>query len=85
MGINYALLSGSRHPFLIHMVRPENKLMCFNIAFMTGLLVVGTPSIFSLSYIGIGLAHLTTRLIRYRVTDWKEYLIGLLKFFKRKT
>ena len=68
--LNYLILSKSRHPFLIHMVRKQNKMMCFTLAFMSGLLFAPLPSIYPLAYIGVGLGHLTVRGCKNRMEEW---------------
>ena len=84
IGLNYLILSQSKHPFLIHLVRPENRLMCLNIAFMSGLLFTAVPSIYTFAYIGIALAHLQLRFLKGVSEEWKEYVRGKLKIINRK-
>lgn len=72
MAVNYFILSGSRHPFFIHLVRKENRLMCFNFAFASGLLFVAAPAIYPLSYIGLALGHLTMRTMSFFAKDCKR-------------
>lgn len=72
MAVNYLILSGSRHPFFIHLVRKENRLMCFNFAFASGLFFVAAPAIYPLSYIGLALGHLTMRTMGFFAKDCKR-------------
>lgn len=83
MAVNYLILSGSRHPFFIHLVRRENKLMCFNFAFASGLLFVAAPAIYPLSYIGLALGHLSMRSLSSFIKDCKRSLTDLLKMKKK--
>lgn len=41
---------------------------------MTGLVFAALPSVFPLGYIGLSLGHLTLRLVRSRVAEWKKML-----------
>jgi hypothetical protein len=82
--LNYFIISKSRHPFLIHLVRPENKLMCFTIAFMGGLLFAPTHSVHQLSYIGLAIGHLLVRGGRYWMADVGKDARGVLGWLGRK-
>lgn len=83
MVVNYFILSGSRHPFFIHLVRKENRLMCFNFAFASGLLFVAAPAIYPLSYIGLALGHLSMRSLSYFGKDCKRALADLFRVKKK--
>lgn len=83
MAVNYLILSRSRHPFFIHLVRRENRLMCFNFAFMSGLLFVAAPAIYPLSYIGLALGHLSMRSLSHFGKDCKKTLSDLLRMKKK--
>lgn len=72
--LNYLILTQSKHPFLIHMVRKQNRLLCLSIAFMGGLVFVALPTVFPLGYIGLALGHLTLKLTRHRIEECKTYL-----------
>ena len=53
-------------------------MMCFTFAFMSGLLFVPLPTVYPLTYIGLGLGHLLVRSIRYRASDWRNAFRWLL-------
>jgi len=72
IGLNYLILSKSDHPFMIHLVRKENKLQCLNFAFMGGLIFVPFPTIYAYSYIGLALGHLLIRFVKKISYDWRE-------------
>lgn len=72
IGLNYLILSKSGHPFMIHLVRKENRLMCLNIAFMSGLALVPCPTIYTYCFIGFAVSHLCIRLCRRIVSKSKS-------------
>lgn len=41
---------------------------------MGGLVFVALPTVFPLGYIGLALGHLTLKLTRHRIEEWKTYL-----------
>jgi hypothetical protein len=61
MALTYLWLSGSRHPIMIHQIRPENRLHLLNAAFMVGLACVPLPVIYQLGYSGLMIGHLLIR------------------------
>ena len=71
VGLNYLILSKSDHPFMIHLVRKENRLQCLNLAFMSGLIFVPFPTIYTYSYIGLAVGHLLIRSARKVVREWR--------------
>ena len=72
IGLNYMILSKSVHPFMIHLVRKENRLQCLNFAFMSGLIFVPCPTIYTYSYIGFAVGHLLIRFAKKTISDWKN-------------
>lgn len=71
IGLNYLILSKSDHPFMIHLVRKENRLQCLNFAFMGGLMVVPCPVIYTYSYIGLAMGHILIRFARKIIGEWR--------------
>ena len=61
MVLTYFWISGSKHPLFIHLVRPENFLIRFNLSFMTALTCVPLPIVYTLGYIGLIMGHLVIR------------------------
>jgi hypothetical protein len=53
--------------------------MCFNIAFMSGLLLVASPAIYPLAYIGIASAHLSIRSLKNRTESWRSFFVNALR------
>ncbi len=72
MALTYLWLSGSRHPFLIHIARSENLLYRINLAFMSGLIFVPLPTIYSLSCVGLMSGHLMIRRLSHEGSDLRE-------------
>jgi hypothetical protein len=61
MCLAYAILTRSRHPFLIHLVRKENLLYRVNFSFMVGLVLVPLPVGYQLGVVGLAMGHLLVR------------------------
>ena len=74
IGLNYLILRNSRHPFLIHLVRPENRIHLFNIAFMSGLIFVPIATVYHFGFIGFLLGHLMIRKVHHWNEDISDYL-----------
>lgn len=79
MGVSFACLKGSRHPFLININHPGNFFHCFNIAFMAGLLFVPLPGIYHFAYLGMAVSHLLIRTTKYTIQDIMQGFRKLLK------
>lgn len=72
MGLSYLLLSRSSHPFMIHLVRKENRWQCLNITFMSGLIFVPFPTIYAYSYIGLAAGHLLMMFAKKIIFEWRS-------------
>jgi len=66
------------------MARPENRLMCFTVAFMGGLLFAPVYSVYQLSYIGLALGHLLIRSGRYWIGDIKGDIRGIGSWLSKR-